>query len=102
MTALRPIAVLDTHEVTNQPPPLEDLDLFHADRALGEAVARAGGAGHAGRLSALGVRVGSAEVQDWGAQANRHAPELETFDRFGRRVDEVRFHPIPLYVMARC
>ena len=43
--------------------------------------------------AARGGRVGSAEVQDWGAQANRHAPELETFDRFGRRVDEVRFHP---------
>ena len=34
MSALRPIASLDTHEVVNQPPPLEDVNLFTNDRAL--------------------------------------------------------------------
>jgi putative acyl-CoA dehydrogenase len=30
---------------------------------------------------------------DLGIQANRHPPELDTHDRFGNRVDLVRFHP---------
>ncbi len=45
MSAYRPTTLLDTHEVLNQPPPLEDIDLFATDRALVDAVARAGGAG---------------------------------------------------------
>jgi putative acyl-CoA dehydrogenase len=35
-------AELATHEVTNQPPPLEGYNLFTSDRALAEAVARPG------------------------------------------------------------
>ena len=33
-----------THEVTNQPPPFEDENLFELDLALQEALAREGGA----------------------------------------------------------
>ena len=93
MTALHPVETLDTHEVFNQPPVLEDVDLFATDRALADAVAKAGAGAHAGRLSELGRRVGSAEVQHWGVEANRVLPVLETHDRFGRRIDEVTFHP---------
>lgn len=93
MTAIQPIDRLDTHEVFNQPPPFEDANLFDGDRALIEAVTRAGGSGHGARLSALGARCGSAEVIEWGVEANRQVPVLESFDRYGHRVDEVRFHP---------
>lgn len=93
MSSFRPVADLDTHEVTNQPPPLEDLNLFTGDRALADAVRRSGGAQHETRLTALGARCGSAEVIDWGVQANRVPPVLDTHDRYGRRIDEVRFHP---------
>jgi len=93
MTALKPVEALGTHEVFNQAPPLEDIDLFAADRALSDAVAKAGAGAHAARLSALGARVGSAEVQGWGTEANRVLPVLETHDRYGRRIDEVTFHP---------
>ncbi len=93
MTAIRPIDRLDTHEVFNQPPPLENTNLFTGDRALVDAVTQAGAAGHAERLAALGQRCGSAEVIEWGVEANRQVPVLETFDRYGHRVDEVRFHP---------
>ena len=93
MSSLRPIAQLDTHEVTNQPPPLEDVNLFTGDRALSEAVRRTGGVAHESRLTSLGARCGSAEVIDWGVQANRVPPVLETHDRYGRRIDEVTFHP---------
>jgi putative acyl-CoA dehydrogenase len=100
MSTVRPIAELDTHEVFNQPPPLEDVNLFTGDRALTDAVARAGGTAGRGRLTALGARVGSAEVIDWGVEANRNPPVLESFDRYGRRIDEVRFHPAYHRLMA--
>jgi len=93
MATFDPIADLDTHEVTNQPPPFEDMDLFATDRALMDAVVKANGAPHQERLGAIGRRAGSAEVIGWGVEANRHPPELDTHDRWGRRIDEVRFHP---------
>ena len=93
MTALQPIDRLDTHEVFNQPPPFENVNLFTGDRALVDAVMHAGAGEHGARLTALGERCGSAEVIEWGVEANRQLPVLETFDRYGHRVDEVRFHP---------
>ncbi|WP_313001257.1 acyl-CoA dehydrogenase family protein [Brevundimonas sp.] len=93
MSSFRPVADLDTHEVTNQPPPLEDVNLFTGDRALADAMRCAGGAQHEPRLTVLGARCGSAEVIDWGVQANRVPPVLDTHDRYGRRIDEVTFHP---------
>ncbi|CAL9609694.1 acyl-CoA dehydrogenase family protein [Streptomyces sp. enrichment culture] len=86
-----------THLVTNQVPPLVGYDVFSADRALAAAVER-----HLepelreevlGELSALGRTSGSAQVQEWGAQANENPPRLRTHDRYGHRIDEVEFHP---------
>jgi putative acyl-CoA dehydrogenase len=100
MAPYRPIEVLGTHAVTNQPPPFEDVDLFASDHALTSAVARAGGAQHGSRLSQFGRRAGSAEVIEWGRDANRVRPVLEGYDRYGRRIDEVRFHPAYHQLMA--
>jgi putative acyl-CoA dehydrogenase len=100
MAPLRPITDLDTHEVTNQPPPLEDIDLFATDHALMDVVTKAGGGEHAERLGAIGRWAGSAEVIGWGIEANRHPPEFDTHDRWGRRIDEVRFHPAYHQLMA--
>ncbi|MGY0070665.1 acyl-CoA dehydrogenase family protein [Streptomyces sp. QTS137] len=86
-----------THTVTNQAPPLAQYDVFTADRALTEAVER-----HLdpsvleeglSELSALGRSSGSAQVQEWGVQANENPPRLRTHDRYGHRIDEVDFHP---------
>ena len=93
MTAVKPTSELDTHTVLNQPPPFENFNAFLGDRALKTAVTQAGGAGHAAALEKFGARVGSAETLAAGALANRSAPVLETHDRFGRRIDEVEFHP---------
>ncbi|MET8451861.1 acyl-CoA dehydrogenase family protein [Streptomyces sp. NPDC005209] len=91
------MARITTHTVTNQPPPLVGYDVFGADRALVEAVER-----HTDpalldevldELSALGRSAGSAQVQEWGVQANENPPRLRTHDRYGRRIDEVEFHP---------
>ena len=100
MATRKPITALDTHEVTNQPPPLEGIDLFSSDRALVDAVAKAGGSGHAERLSRFGRRAGSAEAIAWARDAERSVPVLESFDHYGQRIDEVRFHPAYHHLMA--
>src|SRR5690606_17924218 len=83
----------ETHEVTNQPPPLEGHDVFSTDLALLEAVKREGGDWALDELVRLGRLAGTAEAQDWGRQANRHVPELRTHDRYGHRLDVVDYHP---------
>src|SRR6267142_764872 len=93
MSALRPRSQLETHDVFNQPPPFEDVNLFTSDVALQAAVAAAGGEMHAERLSAFGARTGSAETAAWAMQANENSPRLRVFDRYGQRIDEVEFHP---------
>ncbi len=93
MSPLKPRSALATHDVTNQPPPFEDVNLFATDAALLEAVTREGGQTHAVHLNNFGTRAGSSEVIALSFEANRNPPELKTFDRFGRRIDEVNFHP---------
>ncbi len=81
------------HDVSNQSPPLEDLDLFSSDAALVEGLAREGGGFGEERVRAFGTRMGRAETQALGFAANRHPPELRTHDRYGHRIDRVEFHP---------
>src|SRR3982751_7060764 len=82
-----------THTVFNQPPPLEDVNLFTSDRALTEALRREGAEWAVERARALGEIVGRRETISWGFQANEHPPVLRAFDRNGNRIDEVEFHP---------
>jgi putative acyl-CoA dehydrogenase len=100
MSALRPRSRLETHDVSNQPPPFEEVNLFTSDAALQEAVAAAGGAGHQERLAAFGAAAGAAETALWAAQANENPPRLKAFDRYGQRIDEVDFHPAYHRLMA--
>jgi putative acyl-CoA dehydrogenase len=83
----------DTHEVVNVGRELQDYNLFATDAALGEAVVREGAGWATAELRAFGARIGTAEYLELGALANRFQPELETHDRFGNRVDLVKFHP---------
>jgi putative acyl-CoA dehydrogenase len=82
-----------THEVVNQPYALADYNLFEGDAALKEAVQREGAGWASASLEAYGAILGAAETIELGALANRHPPEFDTHDRYGRRVDLVRFHP---------
>ncbi len=83
----------ETHRVENVGTELVDYNLYASDTALVEAVHREGGAwGHAD-LSRFGAEIGRAEYLEHGYLANRYSPELETHDRFGRRIDVVRYHP---------
>ncbi|MEM7092576.1 MAG: acyl-CoA dehydrogenase family protein [Actinomycetota bacterium] len=77
----------------NQPSPLEPYNLFTSDPVLGDIAEREGAADHIDWLTAFGDRVGSADVFEWADLANRNEPELATHDRFGERIDEVRYHP---------
>jgi putative acyl-CoA dehydrogenase len=93
MDLLTPPGVAGTHEVTNQPPPLVDYDVFGRDPVLSAAVTESGAGWAQAHLHELGRRAGSAEAIAWGFEANRFPPELRAFDRFGNRIDEVAYHP---------
>jgi putative acyl-CoA dehydrogenase len=82
-----------THEVLNQSPPFENVNLFTSDRALMEAVNREGGGHAAARLAAFGAVCGSAEALERGRLANENLPKLKTYDAKGHRLDIVEFHP---------
>src|SRR6266699_23369 len=86
-------AAFETHEVLNQSPPFEDIDLFALDRPLQDALAANGAGGEAAVLSAFGRRYGSAEMLEEARRANENPPKLASFDRKGFRRDTVEFHP---------
>src|ERR1700693_2793177 len=94
-------ASFSTHEVLNQSPPFEDVDLFALDRPLTEAVAANGGASAEKELSEFGKHGGAAAMAERGRVANENTPKLRTFDSRGNRRDEVEFHPAYHELMAR-
>jgi putative acyl-CoA dehydrogenase len=82
-----------THEVINQPPPLENHNRYLGNRALCEALAREGAAWAHAELAECGAELGHPAWIARGELANRHRPRLKLFDRFGHRLDEFEFHP---------
>lgn len=93
MADLAPRTDLRTHLVANQVPPAGDRNLFDADPALREALAREGGGWAADRLRAAGAVAGSEHVAELARLANVGSPALRSHDRYGQRIDEVEFHP---------
>ena len=85
-------AMAATHDVTNQVPPLEGLDLFSTNTPLVEAVGREGAGWALDQCAEVG-RTWGGEPLEWGRLANEHPPKLRTHDRYGNRIDEVEFHP---------
>ncbi len=88
-----------TEEVPNQPPLRGDRDLWAEDQLLRSYGVKAGA--DAGVLSEYGRWLGLTETREAGRQANRQPPELVRFDRGGRRIDRVDFHPAYHAFMAR-
>ena len=84
-------SVSSTHEVFNQPPPLEDYNPFDADRPLAEALRREGAEWAEDRTRELAAICGSSQTIRWGFEANERKPVLRTHDRYGHRIDEVEF-----------
>src|SRR3954452_17900356 len=93
-------ATFATHEVFNQSPPFEDIDLYAVDRPLVEAVAANGGASAQGELCEFGKHCGSAAMGQRGRIGNENTPKLRTFDAKGNRRDQVEFHPAYHELMA--
>ena len=82
-----------THEVENQASPLVGYNLFRTNRALRDGLAFNAPQLDLASLDALGAMAGTAEMQTHARLANTNAPMLQTHDRFGRRIDDVEFHP---------
>ena len=86
-------ARFETHDIFNQSPPYEDVDLFASDRALRGAVEANGAGGEAAALSEFGARWGAAAMFENARLANENTPKLKTHDIKGFRRDLVEFHP---------
>ena len=93
MISQAPRSRFDTHEVFNQSPPYENIDLFESDTPLKDAVAANGGADDAAALSEFGRYWGSADMFALGRQTNENPPKLHAFDAKGFRSDRIEFHP---------
>lgn len=81
-----------THEVLNQPVALGAYNVWDGDTVLHEVVAREGAAWAADALQAHGATTGE-KLMEFADQANKNRPVLQAFDRHGRRIDQVEFHP---------
>ena len=82
-----------THDVFNQPAPLVDVDLLAGNRPLRDALAFHAPQLQLAPLQSLGRELGTAEMQAHARLANQFPPQLQTHDRYGRRVDTIEFHP---------
>src|SRR5687768_2429410 len=82
-----------THEVTNQPPPLEPYNVFEADTPLNEALERENAGWGVDRLRDIGEVAGSVEAREHADRCERNEPRLLTHDRYGYRIDEVELDP---------
>jgi putative acyl-CoA dehydrogenase len=90
-----------THEVFNQSPPFQEVDLYALDRPLVGAVAAFGGGSAAEELSEFGSLWGSAAMAERGRVANANLPKLYAFDARGNRRDEIEYHPAYHELMAQ-
>ena len=82
-----------THTVFNQVDEPTGINLLTADPALAEALRRAGADWAMPTLTQYAARLGDAATWRLAEEANRHLPELHSFDARGRRIDQVEFHP---------
>lgn len=82
----------DTHEVLNQPGALTPYNPWRCDQALQHWVRTFDGGWAEAQLDAYGADCGG-DLVDAGIAANEVPPTFHSHDRFGHRIDEVRFHP---------
>src|SRR5690606_4191536 len=93
-------SIFDTHEVSNQSPPLAAINLFASDPGLG-AIVDGLPQPVIDQLHQHGAVWGSAETFELGRIANQAVPVLRTHDASGARVDVVDFHPAWHALMRR-
>ncbi|GAA3639102.1 acyl-CoA dehydrogenase family protein [Kineosporia mesophila] len=86
-------SVADSDDALNLVPAPVDRDVFSEDLVLVEAVERHEGKLHLAKLRDLGRLAGAPRSLGWAEAVDRFPPTLRTHDPFGRRVDEVDYHP---------
>jgi putative acyl-CoA dehydrogenase len=82
-----------THDVFNQPTALVDYNLLTGNRPLLAALKFNAPELDISELLSLGKNLGTREMQTHARLANANLPQLHSHDRFGRRIDQVEFHP---------
>jgi putative acyl-CoA dehydrogenase len=85
--------VADSDDALNLVPAPVDRDVFSDDTVLVEAVERHDAKEHLDTLRDLGRLAGATRSTQWAAAVDSFPPTLRTHDPFGRRVDEVDYHP---------
>ena len=91
--AQHPKTALGSHNVTNQAEGFEGVSLYESDPRLAAWLRGRTDEAQREQIEAFGQTLGRHESWQLAEQANRFPPELATFDRAGRRLDEVRYHP---------
>ncbi|SHN13822.1 putative acyl-CoA dehydrogenase [Pseudomonas asturiensis] len=89
----------ETHEVTNQPPPLDGANLYRIDLPLQEWSKRYGAGWAESRIDAYGALAGG-PLMEAGFLANQNKPVFASHDRYGNRIDLIEFHPAWHQLMA--
>ena len=89
----------ETHEVTNQSPPLENYNLYRSDAALQSYIALHGAEPATAVLVEHGDILGRRESLHNGFLANASEPQFHSHDRHGIRLDVVEYHPAYHYFM---
>ncbi|MEE4227652.1 acyl-CoA dehydrogenase family protein [Pseudomonas viridiflava] len=82
----------ETHEVTNQPPPLDGANLYRIDLPLQQWSKRYGASWAETRIDAYGALAGG-PLMEAGFLANQNKPVFASHDRYGHRIDLIEFHP---------
>ncbi|MBX8495036.1 acyl-CoA dehydrogenase family protein [Pseudomonas cichorii] len=82
----------ETHQVTNQPPSLDGVNLYRIDLPLQTWVKRFGAGWAEPRIDAYGALAGG-PLMEAGFLANQNKPTFASHDRYGNRIDLVEFHP---------
>ena len=92
MTIDSSFSASETHEVFNQPTPLENYNAYESDAALKHWMTTFNGDFAKADVSQYGHHVGH-ELIEAGFLANQNKPEFHSHDRFGNRIDLAKFHP---------
>lgn len=86
------LSMADTHDVLNQPRALSPYNPWRCDQALQHWVKTFDAGWAEAQLDRYGAYCGG-DLVDAGIAANDVPPTFHSHDRFGHRIDEVRFHP---------
>ncbi len=72
---------------------MPDVNLYKQDRCLQDAIRQFGGSDFENQLVSFGNYAGAEATRRRHRDANDFPPALRNFDKHGRRVDQVDYHP---------